>query len=82
MSNDKLKAQLEFYKNNLDSLVREYEGKFLIIANLEVQGAYDSELEAYSVASKLFEMGSFLIQRCESGEQSYTQTFHSRVILA
>lgn len=79
MSNGQLQKELEFFKANQQELVKKYEGKFLIIKDQQVQGVYDAEMEAYTEAKKKFELGTFLIQHCIAGQESYTQTFHSRV---
>jgi hypothetical protein len=75
-----LQKEFEYFKANQDALVAKYEGKFLVIKDQEVIDAYDSELEAYTDAKAKFELGTFLIQRCAPGTESYTQTFHSRVV--
>jgi len=81
MTDKYLQKQLEYFKSHQDELVREYKGKFLVIKDQEVQGVYGSEIEAYTDAKKKFKLGTFLIQQCLPGEESYTQTFHSRVAL-
>ena len=82
MINSYLQKQLEYFKAHQDELVKKYEGKFLVIKDQEVQDVYDTEIEAYTDAKKKFELGTFLIQRCLPGQESYTQTFHSRVALS
>jgi hypothetical protein len=52
-----------------------------VIANQQIQGKYDTEIDAYTDAKKKFALGTFLIQHCLPGKQSYTQTFHSRVVI-
>jgi hypothetical protein len=59
--------------------VKQYTGKFLVIKDEKVIGAYDSEIDAIKEASKHHELGTFLVQKCEPGTDSYTQTLHSRV---
>jgi len=81
MTDGLLQRELEYFKNNQTELVKKYEGKFLVIKNREIQGVYDTEMDAYTDAKKELELGTFLIQKCESGPESYTQTFHSRVVL-
>jgi hypothetical protein len=81
MTNGYLQKQLEYFKSNQEELVRKYKGKFLVINNEEVHGVYDAEIEAYTNARKEFGLGNFLIQQCLPGQESYTQTFHSRVAL-
>ncbi len=75
-----LQRELNYFKENQEKLVSKYGGKFLVIKDEEVKGAYDSEIEAYSDAKSKFELGTFLIQECSPGEESYTQTFHSRAV--
>lgn len=77
-----LQKELEYYKANQEELVKKYEGKFLVIKDQKVQGAYNTEIEAYAEAKKKFELGTFLIQKNIPGEESYTQTFHSRATLS
>lgn len=79
---DILKKQLEYFKANQGALLEKYKGKFLVIKDEEVKGVYDLQEDAYANAVKQFELGTFLIQQCLAGEESYTQTFHSRVSLA
>jgi len=82
MTYGRLAKELEYFKKHQTELVAKYEGKFLVIKDQEVQGVYDSEMEAYTNAKKKFKLGTFLIQRCLPGQESYTQTFHSRVTLS
>jgi hypothetical protein len=82
MTDNNLQKQLEYFKSHQDELVRKYEGKFLVIKDQEVKGVYDTEIEAYTDAKNKFELGTFLIQQALSGQESYTQTFHSRVALS
>ncbi|OHA18969.1 MAG: hypothetical protein A3C08_00785 [Candidatus Taylorbacteria bacterium RIFCSPHIGHO2_02_FULL_47_18] len=79
MKDNYLQIQLDYFKAHQNELVKKYDGKFLVIKDQEVHGVYDTEMEAYTDAKKKFEMGTFLIQLCLPGQESYTQTFHSRV---
>ena len=79
MINNYLQEQLGYFKSHQDELVKKYEGKFLVIKDQEIQGVYDKEIDAYTEAKNKFELGTFLIQQCLPGQESYTQTFHSRV---
>ena len=81
MTDGLLQKELEYFKTHQAELVKKYEGKFLVIKNQEIQGVYDTEMDAYTDTKKELELGTFLIQKCESGPESYTQTFHSRVVL-
>jgi hypothetical protein len=74
-----LEKEFEYYTKNQDELVKQYNGKFIVIKNEQILGAYDSQIEAYEETTKKHEVGTFLIQHCTPGESSYTQTFHSLV---
>jgi len=74
-----LKDEFDYYIAHQDELLRDHNGKFLVIKDQRVRGAYDTELDAYKTASAEYELGSFLIQHCIPGEEAYSQTFCSRV---
>lgn len=74
-----LNKEFEYYKRHQEELVPKYNGKFIAIMGEQVMGAFDSELEAYAEMKKTHVVGTFLIQHCLPGKESYTQTFHSRV---
>lgn len=78
MSNP-LKEAFEFYLENQNEIVKEYDGKYVVIASGSVIGEFDSELEAIEEALKTHKPGTFLVQLVSSGDSAYTQNFHSRV---
>jgi hypothetical protein len=77
-----LDKEFRYYVDHQAELVKKYGGKVLVISGESVIGAYDSELVALQEASKTLKPGTFLIQRCEPGPESYSQTYHSRVSFA
>lgn len=77
-----LEKEFNYYLSRQDELVKKYNGKYVVIKGTKVLGAYDTEIQAITETSKKYELGTFLVQKCEPGEQSYTQTFHSRVAFA
>ena len=78
---NKLENEFKYYLEHQKELINKYNGKYVVIKNLEVIGAYDSELEAVQKTAEKHELGTFLVQKCEPGSESYTQTYHSRVSL-
>ena len=74
-----LKDEFEYFLKHQKELADKYNGKFLVIKGQKVIGVYDSELKAVEETSKKEKLGTFLVQKCEPGEASFTQTFHSRV---
>lgn len=75
-----LDKELQYYIDNQDVLVDKYRGMFLVIKDLTIIGVYNTEIEAYSETVKTHELGTFLIQECQPGDENYTQTFRTRVI--
>jgi hypothetical protein len=76
-----LKKEFEFYLKNQREFAKKYNGKYIIIKNQEVIGVFESEIEAIEKMSANHKLGTFLVQKCEPGKESYTQTYHSRVVL-
>lgn len=79
---EELEKEFKYYLEHQDELVKKYNGKFIVIKNREVIGVFDSELEAIEKTAENHELGTFLVQKCEPGSESYTQTYHSRVTFA
>jgi hypothetical protein len=77
-----LKQEFEYFLAHQKEFAEKYQGKFIVIKNQQVIGVYDSELDAVEETAKKEEIGTFLVQKCESGDASFTQVFHSRVSLA
>ena len=74
-----LQREFEYYLKNQERLVEEYNGKVLVIKDCTVIGAYGSDQEAIEETMKHHELGTFLVQLCEPGVDSVTETFNSRV---
>ncbi len=74
-----LEKEFRFYIENQDEMVKQYDGKVIVIKEGLVLGAYDDELTAVTETKKTHELGTFLVQRVSPGDAAYTQTFHSRV---
>lgn len=77
-----LEKEFEFYLKHQEELVKKYNGKVLVIKDEKVINVFENELDAINETSKTYEIGTFLVHRCEPGEQNYTMTFHSRVMFA
>ena len=74
-----LDTEFKYFKDHQKELVEKFNGKFVSIVGQDVVGVFDTELDAYTAMKQKYAPGTFLIQLCEPGETSYTQTFHSRV---
>ena len=74
-----LKDEFEYFLKHQKEFADKYNGKFIVIKGQNVIGVYDSELKAVEETSKKEKLGTFLVQKCEHGDASFTQTFHSRI---
>ena len=76
-----LETEFRFYKEHQSELIEKYGEKYVVIVGEEVIGAYDTQTEAFDVASEEHEVGTFLIQFCTPGDEALTSVFHSRVVV-
>jgi len=74
-----LEKEFNFFVLNQDKLVKKYKGKYIVIKNNKILGAYDELSEAIKETSKHEELGTFLIQKCDPTAKAYTQHYQSRV---
>ena len=77
-----LEKEFNYYLEHQEDLVKKYKGRYVVIKGSDVIGDYGSELEAIEKSMENHEPGTFLVQLCEPGEESYTQIYHSRVMFA
>ena len=75
-----LEREFDFYLAHQKILVKKYLNKYLVIKGEQLVDAFDSQEKAYDFATSKFELGTFLIQQCLSGDLGHSQTFHSQVI--
>jgi hypothetical protein len=74
-----LQKQFDWYRAHQTELVKNFDGRWIVVVREQVAGDFESELAAYEFAQPQFTAGEFLIQLVTTGDQSYSQTFHSRV---
>ncbi|MGA2362569.1 MAG: DUF5678 domain-containing protein [Candidatus Aminicenantales bacterium] len=77
-----LESEFDFFLKHQKELVDKYRGKYIVIKNKKILGAYSDISSAISETSKTEEPGTFLVQKCEPGKAVFTQFFHSRVKVA
>ena len=75
-----LAKEYKYFEKNKKELVKKYRGKFIVIKNEQILGAYNTEKGAYDSTIKEHAVGTFLIQKCVQNEEELVQSFHSRVI--
>ena len=72
-----LDKEFKYYLDHQKELVKQYNGRFLVIVGTQIFGDFDTSSEAYSKAIEKFKAGTFLIQYCSPGSGSYTHTYHT-----
>ena len=71
MANRKLDRDFDYFLENHEALVKKYNGKFVVIKDRAVIGAYDDAMEAIKTTAKEHEMGTFSVQECSDDPRSY-----------
>lgn len=74
-----LEKEYQYFLKHKDSLLKEYEGKFVVIIGDKVVDSYSSREEALKKTSSRYDIGTFLIQKVSRGEDDIIQRFSSRV---
>ncbi len=76
-----LEKEFQYFVDHRNELLKKYRGRVLVIVDESVVGDYDTVHDAWNGAVEKYEEGTFLIQRCMDDEDSFHQTFHSRVFV-
>jgi hypothetical protein len=69
--------EFQYFLDHQDELVRDYDGKILVLRGEQVVGVYESKLDAYSASIKKYERGTFMIQQCIAGPKAYRRYISS-----
>ena len=78
MLDRKLDRDFDYFLENHEALVKKYNGKFVVIKDQQVIGAYDDANEAIKATTKKHKLGTFLVQECSEDPRSIHQTFQTR----
>ena len=77
-----LKDEFQYFLDHQDELVKKYNGRVIVIKDQSVLGDYATELEAITKTQIDHEIGTFLVQKCAPGDESFSATYHSRFAFA
>jgi len=77
-----LEQEFKYFVDHQKELVKQYNGKYLIIKDQSVVGVYDTIEAAYEGGKEKYELGTFLIQYCIPGDAAIKQVFNSRVVFS
>lgn len=72
-----LEKEYDYFLKNKETMLREYENKFIVIVGEQVVGSYASQDEALKESSQKYAIGTFLIQKISNKQEDITQRFFS-----
>ncbi len=75
-----LEKEFQYYLDNQDELVKNHNGKVIVIVGEEVINEYSDKMEAYLDSIKSYKEGTFLIILCSPGSEDYIFTQRSRIL--
>lgn len=79
MSESVLLQEFKYFKQHLDELFQMYPYKILVIKNQQVIGTYNTVDEAINETTKTEELGTFLVQKCDTNPEAYTAYYYSPI---
>lgn len=77
-----LDLEFAYFLENQEKWSNEHYDKFVVVVGQSVFGFFDDMVQAYRAAKMQHPVGTFLIQHCIPGPESYTQVFFSNVMIA
>lgn len=66
------REDFEFFLKNYQSIFEKYGNCFVAIRNKTIIGVFKTEKEAIDITSAQYELGEFIIQKCNGDETGYT----------
>ena len=79
---ENMKKLFQYYINNQEEFVQEYNGKAVVLKDNAVVGVYDNEWIAFEETKKSHEPGTFIVQGVSPGDDAYTVTVASNFVFA
>jgi hypothetical protein len=74
-----LEKEQAYFDTHKDELRKQYLGKRIVISDGEIQGAYDTDGEAYAAATKTMKPGTFMIKLVTRTDEEAIQRYMNRV---
>ena len=81
MNNELIKENYKYFEEHYKEIVEKHLNKYVIIKDKKIVGSYDTLEEAAKRAAEKYELGTFIIQKCDKNIEDSTQIFHSRVVV-
>lgn len=77
-----LQIEFDWYLKNQEHLLKDYDGRILMIKGEEVIKDFGTMNEAFIYASEQEVLGKVMIQKCSPGNKDYTVTIHTPGIIS
>ncbi|MDR1343246.1 MAG: hypothetical protein LBK18_08355 [Prevotellaceae bacterium] len=72
-----------YYLANQDELVKQYNGKYLVISDRKIIYSSPDDADAFKKGMEMAGLGNFIMQLCTPGEQAYTvKCYTPRVVFS
>ena len=75
-------SELELYIQNQPELVKKYNGQIIALHHGQVEGVFDTKLDALTAMKAKYAPGDFMIIKCTPGDSEYTYRFRPRLCRA
>lgn len=72
-----LEQEFKYYLDTQGELLKQYDGKHIVIIGNSVVGAYESREQALDSAYAQYKPGTFLVQLCTPSERAESLHIHS-----
>jgi hypothetical protein len=72
-----LQQQFQWYLDHQDELVKQYNGKYLVISGKAIVYSSENKEDACQKGLEMVGAGKFIVQLCTPGTEDYTRTFHT-----
>ena len=72
-----LQNEFQWYLDHQNELVKQYNGKYLVISGGLVIYSSENKEAAYQKGIEKAGAGKFILQLCTPGTEAYTRTFHT-----
>jgi hypothetical protein len=76
-----LKDDFEYYTSNQEEIVKDHLEKYVVIKDLAVIGYFDTEPQAFE-SMKNYEIGTFLVKRCQQPGTDVVTYYNNTVAFA
>lgn len=79
---DNIQAQLNYFQEHKEEIIKEYEGLYIVIAPDMTIDAFPSMINAYTFGIEKYGLGNFLLKECTRDSLKKVHIITPRIVLA